>query len=154
MNPTPRQIWQRFWGELNTPEGYRADWYPALTNQTSHAKWAAVAVCVICAIWALHYGEMPYRWPLWIIVTGLYAFLVEYLRQGWRRRDSFNDTYFIGLGAAAPLVSLHEVAYRPEIRLEFVGGGLGFLTWLAVAILSFAAHVVPRIVRQIKEGKS
>jgi hypothetical protein len=148
FGPSPFQIWRMFWGELNAPESYPLDWYRALTNQVSHKAVAAIVSAAVCVIYALYWKEMPYRVPVWFALVISYAFWVEYLRQGWRRHDSFNDTYFVGLGLAAPLVSLHEVAYEPEIRLELVGDGMGFIAWLAVASVSLAAHVIPRLVRK------
>jgi hypothetical protein len=154
MNPTPRQIWQRFWGDLNTPEAFPRDWYKALTNQSGHWAWAAAVVCAICGVWALHHGEMPYRLPLWVCVVVVYGVVIEYLRQGWRRRDTINDIYFVALGAAGPLMSLKEATYRPEVWLGLVGGGLGVLMWLGVTVVSLAVYIYPRIAREITEGKS
>ena len=152
FNPSFIHVWRMFWGDLNTPESYPDDWYMALTNQSSHWGWSAAAICAICVGWALVFGGMPYRVPLWFVVVALYAFWVEYLRQGWRKHDSFNDIYFVALGAAAPLVSLQEVTYRPEIRLALVEDGWGFVVWMAVVLVSFAAHVVPRIVRKLRQS--
>ncbi len=139
-----------FWGDLNTPESYATDWYNALTNQSSHFGWAALIVCFICALWGLYYGEMPYKWTLWLTVVFSYSFFVEYVKQGWKRLDSPNDTYFIALGAAGPLVSLYEARFNPEIVLMMTYDGWGFIIWASVVIVSFAAHVVPRIIRKIK----
>jgi len=138
-------IWRAFWNDLNTPDKFYSDPVGGGGNQGTHVAMAACVVVVVCVIWAVRYGEMPYRWVLWFAVVGFYAFVIEYLRQGWRRWDTINDTYFWGLGAAGPLVSLYEVTFRPEIKLGF--NVFGCAAWLAVLIVSMALYVWPRAKR-------
>ncbi len=154
MLKSHQQIWKMFWGNLNTPESYPTDWYSALTNQSAHWAWAAAAVCAICAAYVLYFQEMPPRWELWLIVVFSYSFIIEYLRQGWRKHDSFNDTYFIALGAGGPLISLYEVRIHPQVDLGLTYNGWGFAAWAIVVVISFAAHVIPRIIRKIKEDEN
>jgi hypothetical protein len=138
-------IWRAVWEDLNTPDQYYADPVGGAGNQGTHVLMAGCIVVAICVIWAVFYREMPYRWPLWFAVVGFYAFVIEYLRQGWRRWDTINDTYFFGLGAAGPLVSLYEVTYRPEIKLGFNEFECG--VWLVVLVVSMAAYIWPRAMR-------
>lgn len=138
-------IWRAFWGDLNTPSTYYADPYGAAVNQISHMALGAVAVVAICAAWALIYGEMPYRWGAGVAVVVLYAAVIELGVQRWSGQDSTVDTAFVAMGAAAPLVSLHEVTFLPAIRLEFYAGNA--LTWLVCAVATLAVYVAPRIRR-------
>jgi hypothetical protein len=126
-----------FWGDLNDPSTYAADPYGAAVNQLGHIALGSAAVVAICAAWALIYGEMPYRWGTGIAVVVLYAFVVEFWIQKWFGSDSTVDTAFVAMGAAAPLVSLHEASFRP----------VNTLVWLACAVLALAVYIWPRAMR-------
>jgi hypothetical protein len=134
-----------FWGDLNTPGTYYADPVGGAGNQGTHVLMAGCVTVAVCVFWAVFYGEMPYRWPLWLAVVFGYAVGVEWLSQGWSGKDSSADTYFVGLGAAGPLVSLYEVTYRPEIKLGFNEFECG--VWLVVLVVSMAAYIWPRAMR-------
>ena len=140
------EVWRSFWGELNTPESFHDKPYEGGMNQAVHWLMGGVAVVVICLAWAVAYGEMPYKIPTWVCVTGGYAILIEWLRQGWKRVDSLIDTYFLGLGAALPLVTVSEAAFRPEIKL--VPNPVEGLIGIGAAVLSLAVYVYPRAKRK------
>ena len=140
-----------FWNDLNDPSNFASDPVGAAGNQGTHILIGGSAAVAVCVLWAYLYGAMPYRWPLWMAIVLLYAGFVEWFFQGWRRRDSVVDTYFIGLGAAAPLVSLREAAYRPEVKLDF--NELQCLMWLVVFFVSMAAYIYPRAVQKYKGGE-
>jgi hypothetical protein len=135
-------IMRAFWGDFNDPTTYAADPYGAVVNQLGHIALGCAAVVAICAFWALVYGEMPYRWAVGFVVVFLYAVIVEFWWQRWFGADSTIDTAFVAMGASAPLVSLHEVTYRPEIRLEHYP--VNMLVWLACTALALALYVWPR----------
>jgi hypothetical protein len=137
-----------FWTELNEPSRFADDPVGAAGNQGTHILIGGSAAVAVCVVWAYFYGEMPYRWPLWVAIVLLYAGFVEWFFQGWKRRDSVVDTYFISLGAAGPLVALKEVEYRPEIQLEF--NAAQCLTWLVVLVMSMALYVYPRAAQKYK----
>jgi hypothetical protein len=97
---------------------------------------------------------MPDRLTLWIAVATSYAVFIEWKKQGWQKVGSIPDTYFVALGAAGPLVSLYEVSYYPNIELNLVWGGWGFLLWMMLTIISFILHITPRIIRKLKEDSA
>jgi len=138
-------MWRAFWGDLNRPETFARDPYGALTNQGTHALLGGLSVCGVCALWAIIYGEMPYRWPTGVILVGLYAVVIEWWRQGWRRGDSILDAGFVALGVAGPLVSLKEVRHMPAVELEFYEWN--FVVWLVCMVTALAVYVAPRIKR-------
>ncbi len=140
------EVWRAFWGELNTPDDFHDKPYEGGMNQAVHWIMGGIAVITICLVWAITYGEMPYKIPTWCAVTGGYALIIEYWRQGWNGADSVRDTYFFGLGAALPLVSLSEVAFRPEIKL--VPNAVEGLIGIGVTVLSLAVYVYPRARRK------
>jgi len=138
-------MWRAFWGDLNRPETFARDPYGALTNQGTHVLLGGVLVCAICALWAIIYGEMPYRWPTGLAVVVFYAGVIEWWRQGWKPGDSILDAAFVAVGAAGPLVSLREVRFRPAIELEFYEWN--FVLWLGCTGTALAIYVAPRIKR-------
>ena len=139
-------VWRMFWGDLNTPDSFHDRPYEGGMNQAVHVIMGAATVVVICLVWAIAYGEMPYKIPTWCVVTGGYAMIIEWFKQGWKGADSILDTYFWGLGAALPLVSLSEVAFRPEIKL--VPNAVEGLIGIGVTVLSLAVYVYPRARRK------
>ena len=141
-------MWRAFWGELNRPETFARDPYGALTNQAGHVLLGGVAVCAVCASWALAFGEMPHRWPTGLILIALYAVMIEWWRQGWRRGDSILDTAFVALGVAGPLVTLVEVRFRPVIELQLQPWA--FLLWLVCTVAALGVYVAPRIKRAME----
>ena len=142
-------VWRSFWGELNTPDDFHDKPYEGGMNQAVHWIMGAASIVVICLLWAILYGEMPYKIPTWCVVTGTYALAVERLRQGWKGADSIVDTYFFGLGSALPLLALTEVSFRPKINLE--PNPIEGLTGLGVTVVSLALYVYPRAKRKWKK---
>lgn len=143
-----RAVWASFWGELNTPNAYRDDPYGALANQAGHLALGAFLASALSLAYCGLFGEMPFRWPVWASVTMTYLVAVEWFQQGWSGPDSVIDGGFVSLGAAAPLVSLKEVAFNPRVVLEpQVEEGLTLLCVIAVALV---AHVYPRAVRRLR----
>ena len=138
-------MWRAFWGDLNQPATFARDPYGALTNQAGHVLLGGLVVCWLCALWAIAFGEMPYRWPTGLIVVALYAVVIEWWRQGWKPGDSILDAAFVALGAAGPLVSLREARFRPAIELEFYEWN--FVLWLGGTVTALAIYVAPRIKR-------
>ena len=138
-----------FWRELNDPSSFAADPIGGAGNQGTHVLIGGSIATAICVLWAYWYGEMPVRWTLWLAILVLYAVVIEWLVQGWNWWDSVQDTYFISVGAAAPLVSLKEVEYRPEIKLDF--NELQCLAWLVVLVVSLTLYIYPRAAQKYRE---
>lgn len=143
-----RAVWLAFWGELNTPSAYQDDPYGALANQSGHLALGAFLAAALSLAYCGIFGEMPFRWPVWASVVTTYLVAVEWLKQGWSGADSVIDSAFVALGAAAPLVSLKEVAFIPRVVLE--PQPREGLTLLAVIVVALAAHVYPRAVRRLR----
>ena len=138
-----RSVWLAFWAELNTPSNYAADPYGGFTNQASHWAVGIAAAAATCLLFGLLAGEMPPRWGVWLAVTLGYAVWIEKIKQEWAGPDSIVDTGFVALGAALPLASLKETAFRPRIALELhAEAGLAVLAGSAIALL---AYVYPRL---------
>lgn len=143
-------LWLAFWGDLNTPSSFPADPEGGLKNQGWHILIGFYLSACLCIVWALIAGEMPHRAGVWLTVTAGYFWVIELRRQQWQGADTLIDTAFVGLGAALPLVSLKEVALRPEIdlRLQMAGAVLVFVA-IPVAL---AAYGLPRLYRKYYPG--
>lgn len=140
--------WLAFWGDLNTPESYPDDPVKAATNQAAHWSVGAVLSSVVCMAWFLVFGEMPWREAVWLAVVSAYLGLIEWYRQGWKGADSLTDGIFVGLGAALPLVALKErmTEAGPTLDPRAVEG----LSLIAASLVIYAAHILPRLVRQYR----
>lgn len=143
-------VWRAFWGDLNTPSSFPDDPEGGLKNQASHILIGFYLSACLCVIWALIAGEMPHRAAVWPAVTGTYFWFIEWRRQQWQGADTLIDTFFVGLGAAVPLVTLKEVAFRPDIdlRLQMAGAVVIFVA-IPVAL---AAYAIPRVFRKYRRS--
>ena len=146
-----RAVWLAFWGELNTPSSFRADWYGAMTNAVGHIAMGAFLASALSLAYCAWAGEMPFRWPVWAAITLGYLLTVEWFVQRWSGPDSLIDGGFVSLGAAAPLASLREVAFFPSVKLE--PQPLQGLTVLAVILLALAAYVLPRLRQKLRDDQ-
>lgn len=139
-------VWKAFWGELNTPDSFQDDPYGAVTNQSAHVLWGLWASVAICMGYLAIMGEMPDRIAVFLLIAFGYPILIEKFTQRWSGADSIVDTMFVSLGAAAPLVSLKEVAFKPnlDLRLQFEGT-VAIMVAIPVLLL---AHWWPRAARK------
>lgn len=123
---------------LTEPDEFLDDWYGWLTNQISHICLGVFLAFVICAACYIAYGEMPYRLAVYgVIATGYLAF--ELLVQGWRGRDTIEDSVFtVGYGASAVLASFSEIrAGSPIVALDI----MALLPFFAIAVLHLISGV-------------
>jgi len=89
------------WNELNTPSDFMRSWYGWATNQAGHTLVIGMVFPVVIFLaWFFVTGTMPYRWIVAAGIVGPYL-CVEHFVQGWTRRDSMTDAWFVALGAAA-----------------------------------------------------
>lgn len=140
------QYIRQFWAVLMTPSDYRNDPYAEATNQISHAVLGCLASLILCTVWFIIFGEMPYRAFVWIVVVLGYAVGVEAWQQRWKGWDSFADTFFVQCGATMTLWPVKEVGFSPDIAIiEFRPKLLGVLMLLSA--LALALHLWPRIKR-------
>jgi hypothetical protein len=105
-------MWQtirELWNEASRPESFVGRAWETTENQWGHFWVGLSMAALVCVAWDSAFGEMPYRTIVFGWVVGAYFGLWEIARQGWQGSDTLDDTYFFGLGAAAVLVSLHEV---------------------------------------------
>jgi len=130
------------WTEAMQPESYVGRAYDATVNQWGHAALGLAAIAVFCIGWDVILGEMPYRPLVFAWFVGGWFGLVEIAGQGWRGTDTLDDTYFFAIGAAAPLVSLHEV--RTELGHMLDLNNLNGLAIAAVLVISLAFHAWDR----------
>jgi hypothetical protein len=142
-------VWQSFWGELNTPNAFRADPYGALTNASGHVLLGLAASSFISLAYCALVGEMPVRGWVWLVVTFGYLWLIERVVQSWSGPDSIRDGAFVSLGSAVPLVALKEVSIQPIVVLE--PQPLQGLVALAAVVVALAAYVFPRARRKWRE---
>lgn len=122
---------------LNTPSDFDRRPYAALTNQWGHYSGGAAVFLLFSAAWFALAGEMPLRYILAGALIAAYAIGIEVIAQGWRGKDSIEDTLFVSMGALTVAVSAQEVA---------VAGGYSIVqvdvTRLAVAVLAALAACI------------
>ena len=128
---------REIWLEAMRPEDFAGRPYEAVKIQLAKAALAAFFFVLICVGWALAFGEMPYRAPVWLGMVGFYLVVIEVARQKWQGRDTLWDTYFLAYGAAGPAVSLHEVSVDP-IALTLYEWQC--LAWLIGLVVSLTVH--------------
>lgn len=137
------EIWKSFWGELNTPDSFSDQPYEGALNQAGHIMIGATAAVILCLLWQMAFGEMPYRWAVGLGLSIGYLLLIECLRQGWQGADSVVDAAFVSLGVALPLISLREV--RPgALEPQAIPGIVGLLC----AAAALGLYVYPRARRK------
>lgn len=100
---------REIWAEAMTPEGGLANAYLDFQHQFAKAWLGVGIVVIICVGWNAVCGSMPHRTLVFGWTVGAYFGIIEIAGQGWRGKDTLDDTYFFAIGAAGPLVSLHEV---------------------------------------------
>jgi hypothetical protein len=155
-----------FWGEVNTSSNYYNDPYGGATNQVSHFALGAVVVWATCLVWAATWGEMPYKIPMWLILCGIYAVVVEYYIQKWNGADSAYDTMFFSSGAAVPFISLSEIGTIKNGVVHLSGSNVlaakdgiilvldykASLPILIFTVIALATYVMPRAIQKyVKE---
>ena len=80
------------------PEDFKGDPYGYITNQISHIFVGFSLVTVYSFV--LNLSEYPNQNFSALMVTLGYFLCWELLYQGWRKFDTIEDTFFIGLGTA------------------------------------------------------
>lgn len=111
-------IWEAIWREAMTPEDYRGQPYKAALNQFGHVSIGAFFASLVSLMWFSYADEMPIRGFVWIAVVTLYMGVIEIWIQGLKKRDTFADTFFVGMGAALPLVTFEEVIVAGDVLLR------------------------------------
>ncbi len=136
------QVWRAFWSELNTPDRFRGAPYIALINQVGHISLGRYAAETVGSIWHQTAGTLPNLWAVAVALTGLYAVLIELVKQKWAGVDTVNDSGFFALGAFyLPLA----MSLTPSGRWFRVGDwSFGNLVWLSCVALALALYVWPR----------
>ena len=115
------------------PSAFDGDPYGGFLNQWGHFTGGVAAFLLACAAFFVFDGEMPPRYIAAVFVIGAYVWIIEIRVQGWRGKDSLEDTLFFSMGAMLLPGSLREVAavgWYSEIVVN-VGGvaaGLGAAT--------------------------
>jgi hypothetical protein len=135
-----------FWAILNTPSKFEGDPYGGFLNQWSHCTVSAAIFAAICIGWSAIFGEMPLRWPVAMLQIAAYAVVIEWWTQGWKGRDSIEDTAFVALGPIAIAASFEEVGFNGWIStLELHNGYLaGFIALAFCLCLAYAIQRLPK----------
>ena len=129
---------RRLWAILATPSRFEGDPYGGLLNQWGHYTLGAAVYILACAGWFFLHGEMPPRGAAAIVMIGAYGIGWELRRQGWRGRDTLEDTGFFGGGVLTVASSVQEIAasgWQSEIVVEFgyLAASIAFMSWACVA---------------------
>lgn len=127
----------RLWRETNTPDQFRSDPYGGLLNQWGHYSLGVAGYVMFCAAFYAIQGEMPYRAMAAFSVLTFYVVVIEAVVQGWRGRDSFEDSLFVAMGVSTIALSLQvveEFGWKTVVLID-VG-------YLAVSILCALAACV------------
>lgn len=133
-----------------TPESYKQDPYIEAANQLGHMTVGAIASLFLCCGFFAVFGEMPYRWHVWLVVGLAYAGIVEYAIQGWAGRDSLADLFFVQLGVTMVLMPVKEVdVVKGMSVLEFKPQLLAVL--LLISLTCLLLHIRPIVVAYFNE---
>ena len=133
---------RRLIDSLKTPSQFDGDPYGGLTNQWGHYTLGAAVMILTCAAWFFAFGEMPPRyWAAGALVL-VYAVLIEWRAQGWRGRDSAEDTLFTAMGILTVASSAREVevAGRQSIVVVDVVNVTGCILAAALAVIVYAVR--------------
>lgn len=126
------------WRSLMEPSRFDGDPLGGLYNQWGKYALGAAVYILCCAAWFFVAGEMPLRWIAAGALVAGYLGLVELWGQGWRGRDTLEDTCFFAMGALTIASSMREVAaggWHSEIVVH-----VGYLT-AAVLAASWACLI-------------
>lgn len=98
------------WRSLMEPSRFDGEPLLGLYNQWGHYALGAAVYILSCAAWFFAMGEMPPRWIAACVLIAAYLGLVEIRGQGWRGRDTLDDTGFFAMGVLTIASSVREVA--------------------------------------------
>lgn len=143
------EYWIKFWEVLMTPSAHEGDPYSEASNQLGHIALGCIFSLIFCVVHFAIFGEMPVRLKTWVLVVAGYAFVFEFLIQGWKGQDSFVDTFFIQCGCTMTLWPVREVGISTRsVILEFHPVLLGIL--MAITFIVMLLHLKPRVVKYFK----
>ncbi len=136
---------QRLWNLISTlsqPSKFANDPYGGLLNQWGHYSLGAAIFVLTASGYFMAFGEMPYRIPLAAALILAYASLIELAWQGWRGKDSIEDSLFFSGGVITVAASTHEIAirypysvilFRPEEAFAMITAAIGFSVAYAIS---------------------
>ena len=130
------------WKELNTPDGYPADWYGYATNQVTHLAMGFAAACLLSNFHFYIFDEFARKGALWFAIALMYA-VYELSAQGWNGKDTVEDWVFFSVyGAGVPIVIFTE--------LEVGSPMLSINSQLVVPVIAvIVAHLLGGVVARI-----
>lgn len=137
------------WRDLNTPDAFRRDWYGELTNQCGHTLLGALAAVLLCVVWRVAHGEMPYIGAVLFVVLVPYL-AVEITVQGWKSGDSWFDSLMVALGAAVVL-PFREVGVDGHLTILALDHR-SFLSLFALWAVLLGARVARRYVANERQS--
>lgn len=145
-----KEVLKAFWDDLNTPEDFADQPAKGAANQVGHIAIGGVFTTGICSVWVQVFGYGALTWPIVVavatVVVLFYLVVIELGRQKWAGQDTVEDAGFVALGAALPAAALDMTPSGRWIRTD--QGSLGFLIWLACAVIALALYVYPRAKRK------
>lgn len=144
-------VLHRMWVALNTPSDFYNDWYGGVTNQLGHTAIGAAFAALICVLFGVLFGVMPFKWIVFAGILGFYGFGIEGGHQQSPAIDGILDTYFIMCGVSIVLFSLSQVGVTTDgVHLILHEGPA--LIGLGVTTLSLIAYAIPRAIREYRSN--
>lgn len=141
-----------FWKELNTPDNFHANPYFGGLNQVGHVAIGAFFAGMICVIYGVIFGEMPYKTAVLGVMAVFYGFGIEVRVQKSSLSDGLADTAFFLLGACAILFSFTEVAVSNSEILLKLNRAEAVLSLVCI-VLALVLYILPRAVRKYRHNK-
>jgi hypothetical protein len=147
-----REAMRAFWSNLNTPDDFRDDPYVGGLNQLGHWALGAALSGLVCILYGVAFGVMPYKIAVWIILIAAYAGLIEWRVQKWQGSDSLVDTAFFALGVTQVLLTFSEFAIlEGKVLLQI--NAPEALTTFACTVAALVIYIIPRAARSIRNDR-
>lgn len=116
-----------------SPDFYRRQPELWLANQSGHMALGAAMAILSCAGFLAVFGEFPTRAAIFALIAAAYLFRVEIIGQGWQGFDTVEDTLFVVIYGAGPvLYAFREIAPGSA---EFIGNIWDVVPFLVVAVI-------------------
>lgn len=142
-------IWQRIFALFERPRSFNRDAYGYITNQLGHFVLGGVAPTFALWLWGFLAGAHPLQWPITFLCLSVYFIWWELGWQGWRGRDTIEDTVFFALGSLPFYVlEMGDEILLAERHSLFIGWRT--LDILAALFLILSALLVPGVTRRIR----